>query len=305
MQIIKDKILYHSNYGRNIYAYILRRFYPNETVITISGNETINTKNPFNGNFTSLCIRVANDSSNHWDKLDPTFEGDCFDFAQLYFKEEGDDLLKRIISSLHIEVQLIHDLGDTFSNWYSDKPVIPKCSYYKRPISNIHPSDIISVEDVYEIIKGTYLKAETIEFRTISDKKEARKYKAKSFDYVTISGVFSSRRDQALINHSGLLTIDFDDVSNVEDLKEKLLNDPSFETELLFVSPSGNGLKWIIPIDTSEISHLDYFNAVSNYIKHTYKIEPDQKGKDVSRACFLCHDENVHINPKYLEDDKK
>jgi hypothetical protein len=300
MQVIKDAILSNTHYGLKIYAFVLRKFYPGETVISLSGIDVRNTKNPYNGDAASLCIRIANGSSNHWDELDRTFVGDCFDFAQLFFKQEGDDLLKRIISSLNLETILKQRLGDIFTNWYFDKPILPSFSYYKRPISNIHPSDTITVVDVYEIIKGTYLKTETNEFRVISDKKEADKYKAKHFDYVTFSGIFTRRRDQALITHSSLLTIDFDHIENVDELKNKLLKDEFFQTELLFVSPSGNGLKWIIPIDTSEISHLEYFNAVSNYIKDTYKIEPDQKGKDVSRACFLCHDENVYINPKYI-----
>ena len=82
-------------------------------------------------------------------------------------------------------------------------------------------------------------------------------------------------------------------------MREQLLNDDYFETELLFVSPSGDGLKWIIRIDLEEATQAEYFIAISNYIKQTYKIEVDASGKDVSRACFLPHDANAFLHKRH------
>ena len=79
----------------------------------------------------------------------------------------------------------------------------------------------------------------------------------------------------------------------VEELRNKLLSDEYFETEMLFTSPSGDGLKWIIPIDLEEVNHQEYFKAVANYIQSTYGLEVDQSGKDISRACFLPYDPTV------------
>ena len=79
-----------------------------------------------------------------------------------------------------------------------------------------------------------------------------------------------------------------------------LLEDKCFTTELLFRSPSGDGLKWIIRINTAEVSHAEYFNAVANYLRLTYGLEADKSGKDVSRACFLPYDPEAYINPKNL-----
>ncbi|HAH24353.1 MAG TPA: VirE protein, partial [Prolixibacteraceae bacterium] len=59
--------------------------------------------------------------------------------------------------------------------------------------------------------------------------------------------------------HSGLLTLDFDHVSNLDGLKKTLLSDRYFDTELMFVSPSGDGLKWVISIDLMESSHQQWF----------------------------------------------
>jgi hypothetical protein len=141
----------------------------------------------------------------------------------------------------------------------------------------------------------------TEQLRAIQAKDEARKFKASKFDYATFSGAFERRNDKALLNHSGLLTIDFDHITNLQQLKNQLLNDEYFETELLFVSPSGDGLKWIIPIDITESTHQNFFNAIANYIEEVYQLEVDKSGKDVSRACFLPSDPEVFINPKYLQ----
>lgn len=80
-------------------------------------------------------------------------------------------------------------------------------------------------------------------------------------------------------------------------LFERLLNDEYFDTQLLFRSPSGDGLKWIIPIDTSQTTHGNYFVAVANYILQTYDVAVDKSGRDISRACFLPHDPQAFINP--------
>jgi hypothetical protein len=154
--------------------------------------------------------------------------------------------------------------------------------------------------EIYNLIKSDAYAYHTKALRALKDPKEARKYKATYFDYVTFSGLFSSRSNVNLQTHSGLLCTDFDHIDDVYDLGDKLLDDPCFETELLFISPSGDGLKWIIPIDISEVLHQDYFRAVSNYILETYKLKVDLAGSEVSRACFLPHDPEVYINPKYV-----
>jgi len=137
--------------------------------------------------------------------------------------------------------------------------------------------------------------------QAISDVQQARKFKATNFDYCTFSGVFSSRSDKDLIKHSGLLCVDFDHLKNIEKLRFRLFQDEYFDTQLLFVSPSGNGLKWIISIDITASPHGDYFAAVANYILKTYGVAVDKSGRDISRACFLPHDPQAFINPLFLK----
>jgi len=181
-----------------------------------------------------------------------------------------------------------------------DNGFIPKFSFFKCPITNIVPCSTITILDAYNLIKGDKYITQTEKLRSIRDKETARRYKAQSFDYACFSGIFSKRNDNSLIKHSGLLTIDFDNVSDLNPLKESLLNDKYFETELMFKSPSGKGLKWIFPVNFSfGGTHQQWFSVIGTYIKITYGYEIDNSGKDISRACFLPFDPEVYINPIY------
>jgi len=137
--------------------------------------------------------------------------------------------------------------------------------------------------------------------RAITGKEQARLFKSHNFDYVTFSGTFSKRNDQGLIQHSGLLTLDIDHVADLSELKKTLLADTFIKTKLLFISPLGDGLKWIVSIDLLEATHQQWFASVAAYLKATYRLEVDKSGKDISRACFLPHDPEVYINPDYIQ----
>ena len=179
-----------------------------------------------------------------------------------------------------------------------------KLSYYKKPITNTFPYRTICLLEVYSLIKGTQYQEVTKILRTIPDPNQARKYKAERFDYVTFSGTFRTRSDQNLISHSGLLCLDFDHITDIRELKANLLEIQGIETLLLFVSPSGNGLKWVVPIDLQICKHQEWFHAISSYISNTLGLDIDPTGKDLSRACFLPHDPEVYIHPQLLLIDR-
>lgn len=178
-------------------------------------------------------------------------------------------------------------------------------SLFRAPISNTQPCKDITLHDVHEYITGETAKKNTDSLRAIADKKTARQFKARNFDYCTFSGTFTQRTDDGLIQHSGLLCFDFDDLKNTEETKQKLLSDEFFETQLLFVSPSGKGIKWVVEIDIEKAPHKDWFNAISNYLLHTYSLEADSQCVNLSRACFLSHDSNCYINTNTSKTNKK
>ncbi len=177
----------------------------------------------------------------------------------------------------------------------------PKFSFFKAPVPNVSPDRQITIRDAYLAISGDYFKRATLELRSITDQTENRNCKATNFSFVTFSGTFSRRNEQGLIHKSGYIVLDFDHLENVLAVKDRLLKDPCFETELLFVSPNGNGLKWVVQIDVSgKYSHGQYFDAVKNYIKSTHQIEIDKSGRDICRVCFLSWDPEAFVHPKHL-----
>lgn len=306
MEISREAILDKTHYGLNIYAHVLRNYYPDDTVLTLKGRNCLPTKNPFNAGKPTLMVAIVNNLATHTDTEEAIAQGNAFDFATLHYGIEGQALLTKLWEQMHLIIgkekafyreQITQPLVATRE---IIRPSSPTFSYFSKPVSNITPSRQVSIVEVYRLIKSNEFASCTSTLRNISDVKNARKYKAQNFDYVTFSGTFSRRNDANLIHHSGLLTIDFDHIPDIPALRTALLNDSYFETELLFVSPSGDGLKWVIPIDLGKAKHNDYFKAVANYVSHAYQLEADQSGKDISRACFLPHDSEIFINPKYI-----
>ena len=306
MEPNRDEILRKTHYGLNIYAFILHSYYPDETVLSLSGRDCSPAKNPFNADKSTLLIKIIDGCAMHADAENSIDPGNVFDFASIFYKMEGQDLLNKINHDLNLRLNVEKNaLAPIVSNHKADnqlRTVIksPVFSYFTKPVSNIIPARKVTLLEVYNLIKGKEFVSSTSTLRGVKDLKDARKYKAQHFDYVTFSGTFSQRNDANLIRHSGLLTIDFDHVNDLHSLKTSLLHDQYFETEMLFVSPSGDGLKWIIPVDLTQLKHKDYFKAVANYILQSYKLEVDQSGKDLSRACFLPHDPEIFIHSKYL-----
>lgn len=299
MEISREAILDKTHYGLKIYAYVLRQYYPETTVLSLKGRDCGITRNPFNGGKETLQIHIDGVIATHKDTELETFKGDVFDFAQYHFKMTDEaDVLQKINQELHLNLEVkvkdeLEWLNNPDDTWYAH------CSFFKAPVRNVFPAETLRLHRVFELITSDKYKKSTEDLRAITDVKEARKFKANRFDYVTFSGVFEKRNDSNLLQHSNLLTIDFDHLDNLQELKTQLLNDEYFETEMLFTSPSGDGLKWIIRIDILEVSHSEYFTAVANYIKQTYNIEVDQSGKDVSRACFLPYDPTAFLHKRH------
>jgi len=271
-------------------------------------------RNPFNANKNTLHIFIEKtDPANamsaefarHTDIENAIAAGDGFGFAELHYKQSGDELLQTLNRELHLHIGEQYDFYNRPTRPKS--PAVKKAaespafSFFKAPISNTKPHSETTLRKVYNAIVGNYYKDRTEHLRKLTDQKQARQFKATNFDYCTFSGTFISRNDKALVKHSGLLCVDFDHLQSVEVLRNQLLQDEYFDTQLLFISPSGDGLKWIISIDTAQATHGVFFAAVANYILQTYGVAVDKSGRDISRACFLPYDPQAFINHSFLK----
>ena len=305
--IDKQTLLKKTMWGVDIYAHILRKFYPDEAVIKVVGRDCGICKNPFAGGARTLHIwfernnpvgRLSEETAYHKDQFGAIPDGTALDFAELYYKQSGQELLNTLNREMYLNL-------DKERTQYSNTPASdidrgPKFSFFKAPIQNTKSHKSITIKDAYNYIVGHYAKEKTETLRSFDDKKRARLYKSANFDYVTFCGEFDIRSNNSVKSVSGLLCIDFDHIVKLEVLFSKLLNDEYFNTVLLFRSPSGDGLKWVIEIPPSDLPHPDFFRAIENYIFKVYGIKIDGSGKDISRACFLCHDPNAYINPNYI-----
>ena len=116
------------------------------------------------------------------------------------------------------------------------------------------------------------------------------------------------------------MPVDIDHLESEEEAKQirdLMVKDEFLGVALAYVSPSGKGVKLFInikteqtgiyeridgkPLSPEEIDKItgwiqEKFHSVEYYIKHVYNIEIDKSGKDVCRACFICHDSEAKIN---------
>lgn len=146
---------------------------------------------------------------------------------------------------------------------------------------------------VLDAIKnGTYAKS-------IAKLREIRKtdpdtynLKKKLLPAFTVSGTAKNRKEPLV--HSGLIQGDIDHLNGHNDIVlEYLKNDP--HVAFVFVSPSGDGIKFGIVIDPKD--HLAGFIAAQEYFRSTYKLEIDPSVKDRLRLCFVSHDPDLWIRP--------
>lgn len=138
-------------------------------------------------------------------------------------------------------------------------------SFFLCPIKNIKPEKDINLLDAYNLIISEKYRANTNELRSIEDLESSKEFKCSKFDYVTFNGTFKERSDKKLINLSGLFIIYIDDLGeNLQLVKDKLIQDKILCPQLIFTSPSGNGLKIVVRIDPSIITVTNSNKIMNN-----------------------------------------
>ena len=146
---------------------------------------------------------------------------------------------------------------------------------------------------ILERIKNGSSKKLVKNIRTTKDKNERNELK-KKLPALCFSGVFNKRKDSALVEHSGLICLDFDGYEKQKLLlehKEKLTKDSYVYS--VFISPSGNGLKVLVKIPANPDNHVNYFNSLEKYFDSTYF---DKMCKNVSRVCYESYDPLIYTN---------
>ena len=128
----------------------------------------------------------------------------------------------------------------------------------------------------------------------IEKNKPERQELKKLLPAICFSGTFNKRTDASLIQHSGLICLDFDGYTKNKELlqdKENLTKNKYVFS--VFISPSGNGLKVLVKIPADADNHTNYFNSLEKYFNSPYF---DKTSKNVSRVCYESYDPLLHIN---------
>tara|TARA_R100001510_G_C7654188_1_gene212810 strand:- start:34 stop:2388 length:2355 start_codon:yes stop_codon:yes gene_type:complete len=133
-----------------------------------------------------------------------------------------------------------------------------------------------------------------IEQIRLEKEKDSRNELKKQLPAICFSGTFSSRRDSDIIEHSGIMCLDFDGFTSKDSLNSKrleVIEDPY--TYCVFTSPSGDGLKVLVRIPFDAKNHKKYFKALETY----YNCEEfDTSCKNISRVCYESYDPDLFVN---------
>lgn len=149
------------------------------------------------------------------------------------------------------------------------------------------------VDVILERIKSGKSKEVINAIRKEKNKEERNKLKQK-LPAICFSGTFNKRNDNSLIDHSGIICLDFDGYPSRKDMmsaRNELIADKYVYS--CFISPSGDGLKVLVKIPKDSMNHKHYFNSLKDHFASEYF---DVTSKNISRVCYESYDPLIHIN---------
>ena len=185
----------------------------------------------------------------------------------------------------------------------------PLIGYFRGPITNTTPHAAVTPAQVHRVLTkpptDLRVRADAARAEYAAHGKSAHYRELKNgLDYFTAGGTFApTRADANLTTAAGLLTLDFDELAGqVAEARAALLADEALAPALvlLFVSPSGDGLKAVLAADPRHDRATNY-RRLGQHLTRRYGWGPtlDKKTADVSRACFLSHDPTAWLAPAY------
>lgn len=160
------------------------------------------------------------------------------------------------------------------------------CTIFKNIFSK--EPHFISVEEALKRIASGNSKPICDEIKNTIDKEKANKIKL-NLPSVCFSGKFGKdRKDEQLIEHSGFIVLDFDDVYDLRNKQSDIITHKFIYA--CWVSPSGKGLKALVKIADGK-KHREHFQALQDVFP-----EIDKSGINVSRVCYEAADKDIYIN---------
>lgn len=200
-------------------------------------------------------------------------------------------------------------------DYYTTAPLKRTFSFFTAPLVNPNPSLELNIRELFYIVSGKALFSSDEYHKSLSQRayrnqqyydkqKELYQegkistdvlYQTKSYryDYVTLAGVFKSRRRyDCLASRSAYIMLNINELTNMEEAFEQLKNDAVLSPIMLFRSPNKN---IVAVIDISAL-HQSYFEVVRNM--NTYLAKQYQQTAINSRVTQYTCPTLVTYDPK-------
>lgn len=154
------------------------------------------------------------------------------------------------------------------------------------------PEKNISFDQYLENIQAGEYQIDVIGYRT-------GKLEKKKLQCVTPSGIFTQRRGDKIIEHSGFIAIDIDSkdqiVNDLRAVREALSNDAY--SYAVHDSVSGKG-GLVVYVKINPTKHLESFLSLEKYYLDNYQVIIDKSCKNVDRLRYVSFDPDISINRK-------
>lgn len=167
-----------------------------------------------------------------------------------------------------------------------------KVDFFKDAFSTLPQGRSRDVAYYLDRIRTGAVKKTVEEVRVKLTKAEKNEVK-KKLGVVTFAGTFHKRAKDQLKEASGFVILDVDGVTDLKAVKERLIKDKFVYA--CWISPSGDGLKFLVRIPTveSDEEYKSFYKCIQSYYDW---FEIDESGKDISRLCFESYDPEIYIN---------
>jgi len=152
----------------------------------------------------------------------------------------------------------------------------------------------ISLRKAFDRIRTGKSKKIVEEIRACEDKKQRHELK-KTLPSICFAGKFKHRDNHGIVDHAGLICLDFDHFPTNEKLfefKESLKKNKYVLAA--FISPSGDGMKVIVRIPKDIENHSKYAESLGKwFMQDQQKVD---ELKDVARVCYESYDPDIYVN---------
>lgn len=160
------------------------------------------------------------------------------------------------------------------------------CTIFENIYNKTEPH-YVSVDIALERIKAGKSKDKIEQIRAALDKSKQDSLKLQ-LPCTCFSGKFKARYDAEILEHSGFIVLDFDDVKEI-DVKAAELLETGF-MYAMWISPRQTGLKCLVRIADGK-KHREHFAALKELFP-----DVDPSGVNESRVCYESYDPQLYLN---------